>query len=645
MRLPQLRANVWKHPFLMRIIKTKRIRNLAAATLAAAVVIVGAQLLATDGNVAAYQPDGLRMSTAEMPEPPCPYGHEDGCETAPPRPAVDPYFAANPHDLLPDSHTRQHRLDQSASIEYFRQELDSKRARAGNESNAAGDDPNAGVNGVNYAITSEITGLPWARDGRTASERVTLGWLGALQGYNPSLASALTRMPFLQDHTPGDRQAIRTLKRISEYEPEYATYIATHTGFADGGGIDNTEAKIIAVMSIPYFDYNDRLIEQLANYGTVEEQNTVGRFGNPLNFSIVRLTSRQNSKLMQTATTAVSDAETLMGQALPIDFVGILVADVPDAAGVNNGISIQVDAGFDGTPYSDRRRQRTIAHEIGHYWWGQGVGTHHEHWISEGAASYIGAYSEWSQFNDKDVYTNRYPCPYYRTIEHLRADNPEYGNNDVSYGSRCNYSLGERLFINLDRSMTTPQFNAAFRNLHQRLSTYEQDEIDQGLSLLRAFCPGCAANPRNLGSAGHTLARRYGEKVLTDSSAPTASVPGLGTASLVSIRGYPYNKNRQYGIAQVPASSPDQRRWLRINFSGGVTDAPETVKIWVHQYHEDREPYAVWPQELTVFTQNGEPRIYASLGSPQRRAAGHHWVYIYNEQGQKIAEAEYQVLP
>ena len=259
MRLPQLRANVWKHPFLMRIIKTKRIRNLAAATLVAAVVIVGALLLAADGNVAAYQPDGLRMSTAEMPEPPCPYGHDEGCETAPPRPAVDPYVAANPQELLPGSHARQHRLDQPVSIEYFRQELDSNRARAGNnragnESNAAGSDPNGGVNGVSYAITSEIAGLPWATDGQTSSERVTLGWLGVLQGYNPSLASALTRMPFLQDHTPGDRQAIQTLTLISEDDPADAAAIVASAGFADGGGIDNTEAKIIAVMSIPYLE-------------------------------------------------------------------------------------------------------------------------------------------------------------------------------------------------------------------------------------------------------------------------------------------------------------------------------------------------------------------------------------------------------
>ena len=626
----------------MRIIKTKRIRNLAAATLVAAVVIVGAQLLATDGNVAAYQPDGLGMSPAAMPEPPCPYGYDDGCETATPLPAVDPYVAANPHDLLPNSRAGQHLLDRPVSIEYFQEKLNSRSRPAGNESNAAGNDPNEGVNGVSYAITSEIANLPWARDGQTASEKVTLGWLGLLQEYNPSLASSLTSMPFLQDHTPGDRQAIQTLTIISEFEPGYATYIATHTGF--GGGIDNTEAKIIAVMSIPYFDGDAVLIELLAKYGTVEERKTVGRYVNLLNFSIVRwLQPKQNSKLMQTATTAVSDAETLMGQALPTDFVGILVSDLPSAAAANNGISIQADAGFDGR-YSDRIRQRVIAHEIGHYWWGTGEGASQEDWIVEGAAQYIGAYSVRSQFNDNDVSTNSFPCPYYRTIEHLRADNPQYASDD-SYGSLCNYSLGDRLFINLDRSMTTPKFNAAFRNLHQRLSTYEQDEIDQGQSLMQAFCPVCSFNPRNLGSIGHTLARRYGEKIFTDDSAPTASVLGLGKVqSNVSIVDF-YDDNRQYGIAEVSASSPDQRRWVRMNFSG-VNNPPETVKIWVVQYHEDREPWYDYTQQQRVFAfQDGGASFYAYLGTAQRRPIGHHWVYIYNEQGQKIAEAEYQVLP
>ena len=338
-----------------------------------------------------------------------------------------------------------------------------------------------------------------------------MNWLSELQIHNPALASALTRMPFLQDHTPGDLQAIQTLTWISAGsrsiapDPQYATAITAHAGFADGGGIDNTEAKIIAVMSMPYFDGRFGLIDALAHHGTVEEQTVNGQHGNRVNFAVVRpFTSRQNSALMQSAlmqsaVSATGDAEGLMGKALPADFVGILVSDLPNAAGANNGIHIQLDAGFDGTYYGARTRQRVVGHEIGHYWWNSGVG--HEHWISEGAASYIGAYTEWSQSKDDDVYTNRYPCPYYRTIEHLRADSPEYWYQ--SYGSLCNYSLGERLFINLDYAMTAPVFNAAFRNLHQRLSTYERDKVDQGLSLTRAFCLAVSPDAAPAGPGQH----------------------------------------------------------------------------------------------------------------------------------------------
>ena len=113
---------------------------------------------------------------------------------------------------------------------------------------------------------------------------MTLEWLGWLQELNPTLVSALTQMPFLQDHTPGDLQAIQPLADISEENPEYATAIASHAGFADCGGIDNTEAKIIAVMSMPYFDGEYTLIDWLPDYGTIEEQTVNG-----VDFAIVRL--------------------------------------------------------------------------------------------------------------------------------------------------------------------------------------------------------------------------------------------------------------------------------------------------------------------------------------------------------------------
>lgn len=130
------------------------------------------------------------------------------------------------------------------------------------------------------------------------------------------------------------------------------------------------KAKLIAVASIPYFEGNTALIDLIAGYGTVEEVNRHGQYGNRLNFSIVRLiTSRYNSALMQSLTSATRHAETLMAQALTTDFVGVLVSNsaVPGAAGANNGIHLWMDSGFDGSIYSDRLRQRVVANEIGHY--------------------------------------------------------------------------------------------------------------------------------------------------------------------------------------------------------------------------------------------------------------------------------------
>ena len=621
----------------------------ASTFLFPALAIVAGLLWLPAADVEAYQPEGLRISLSEMPEPPCPYGHDDACENAAgPAFSVKPYQSDDPHaPALGAAAGPYDHHEGWESIAHLNRQAVTRFDRASNGATAGEDEPDGSDNGVSYAITSDILGLPWVTSNPTAAERLTLAWLAELQDHNPSLVASLVRMPFLQDHTPGDLQAIQTLTIISggtavtDPNPQYATSLVGRASLADGGGIDNTEAKIIAVTSILYLRGMTGSINLFADFGTVEEQNVTGQYGNALTFGVVRLaTTKQNSELMRSATSATGHAEILMGQALPVDFIGILVADSADFAGANNGINIQVDSGFDGT-YSDRFRQLTVAHEIGHYYWGTGDNYLHEDWISEGAAEYIAAYSAKTQFGDSGLWISNYPCPYYRTIEHLRADNPHYR---FSQGSQCYYSLGEGLFINLDRSMGHTAFTAGFRNLHQRLSTYEDDWIDQGLSLVRAFCSQCLTPNARLGEVGHTLARRYGEKVLADSSAADGTIAGLGSSPSVSLRDYGH-VNRQYGIPEVSASSPDQRRWIRLFFSN-PTNPPETVTVAVKQYYEDRNPYYAYWQDRTVWSiENGGAWFYVYLGNPPRRAIGHHWVYVYNESLQKIAEAEYQVVP
>ena len=42
---------------------------------------------------------------------------------------------------------------------------------------------------------------------------------------------------------------------------------------------------------------------------------------------------------------------------------------------------------------------------------------------------------------------------------------------------------------------------------------------------------------------------------------------------------------------------------------------------------------------------DGSGRLVVYLANPENRAPGHHWVYVYDQQGRKLAELQYQVVP
>ena len=495
---------------------------------------------------------------------------------------------------------------------------------------------------VRADLTSDITGLPWVADGLTAQERITRNWLSFLQDHEPALARSLTSMPFLRDYNPGDQAAIESIVAIAVvYEdPDFVTETLAIAHLSDGGGLDNDEAKIVSTFALAYAQERYLDIELLAEFGETEESTVRGRYGNSITFFVVRLfQDLDNSAVMARAKEAVSHAEELMGKVLPTDFVPIAIHNGP-GGGANNSISIRIDQNIDTRAVTERFRLSVIAHEIAHYYW-YSPGTDYN-WLDEGAAQYVAAYAEKKQYNDSDLYTRWAPCPYYRTVEHLRADAPR----QISSGFICNYALGERLFINLGRTMTESAFKTAFRNLHRNAeaSAASDNGTDPGELLLRAFCSTCASNPQNLGATGFTLARRYGERILTDRTATTfGSVPRLGQVQNTSVTGANFNP-RSYGFAEVPDYSPDPRRWLRLYFNN-VTNPPETVRIRVKQYHEDREAWYDRYQDLEVYFSDNTARIYPYLGNQNPRPIGHHWVSIFNESNQLIAKVQYQVMP
>ncbi len=619
----------------------KRPFTLAAFTTVIVVISVAAFFLASPEPADAHQPEGLRISQAPVEDYPCPYGHDPACDSTSAPPAPNPYQGASPDAQLDTDIIGKLSLSSSVSL-YAISNIRAGRWKLPSGSNtvtesADSDDPGD----VRATLTSDITGLPWVADGLTSQERITRNWLSFLQDHEPALAQSLTGMPFLQDYNPGDQAAIESIVVVAVIydDPDFITETLAITALADGDGLDNDEAKIVSTFALAYAQERYFDIELLAEFGQIEESTATGRSNNTITFAVIRLgVAGSDTAVMADAKDAVKHTEELMGKALPTDFVPIAIHDGP-SEGANNGISIRIDRVIDTNAVSDRLRLNVIAHEIGHYYWHL-PGAEYD-WLAEGAAAYVGAYAEKKEYNDDDLYTHWYPFPYYRTVEHLRADAP----TEVSSGTICNYSLGERLFINLGRSMTDSAFKTAFRKLHRdaEASIDNGDGADPGELLLKAFCSTCVNNPRNLGTAGFTLARRYGERILTDRVATVGSIPRLGQVVLTSIDGY-YDDESYFGFAEIPATSPDPHRWVGLYFDN-VSNPPETVRIRVKQYHEDREAWYDQDQEWRVFFSDNSARVYPYLGSQNPRPTGHHWVSIFNESDQLIAQVEYQVMP
>ena len=414
--------------------------------------------------------------------------------------------------------------------------------------------------------------------------------------------------------------------------------------YDDGrGGIGENDAHVVSTLSLPHSQGQHDTIYSLISSGAVELASYPKMGGGAGTVAVVRPRFKETGPATMAITEAIKHAQTLMNDSIGLSYIPALVADAEDAGGYNDGFGIWIDESYEQAGLSGRLQQ-VAGHEIGHFWWNR---EHHDDWLSEAAAQYMGSYSVWSRYDHDDLYTWQSPCPYYRTIEHMRADAPQYGNTN---GWLCLYSLGERLFVNLDRNMDEAVFEAAFRKLYQdTVAPTTKQNKDQGQILVESFCPDCVGRStlRNKGSAAFTIAKHYGNKIITDQSPVNGQIAGLGTpdgnAAIVNFN----RTNRQYGMATLPSSTQDNRRWVRIRFNNPTgANRSEKVKVNLRAFYEDHQAWRRWNGTTGhVTVKNGTAHMSVYLGNPDHRAPGHHWVYVYDDKGRKLADVQYQVVP
>ena len=508
---------------------------------------------------------------------------------------------------------------------------------------------NTNINLDSSRMADSIAGLPWVSDGIAGDERIAVNFLALLDQLNPTAAARILAMPFLETFGPADVEALWSLARLADDESENdsaaLTNVLNNPNLADGGGIDDDEAKVVAVLGgVNYL--NPPLVEKLLDPSQtyVTERRTQG-LGREIHLVIIR-TGRGSASTMDLLEYAVRQGQIIMGQPLRTDYVGLLVEEVlPDfAAGLHFGTNIAIPPRFDVDDRSDYPGDWTgflLAHEAAHYYWFSSA-----LWIDEGAADFMAGASELYR-DGRPMEPDNVPCSYYRSIFHLELADPRTG----TWGWSCNYSLGERMFLDLYSNLGIERFYPGFRYLYQ-LSQFEGPGATTApIGHVKTAFLSIPGTDDQHALINLMLVRHYGSILLTDPSPVDPSIPDLNSqverVELVRRLGDQVIESHS-GFAQISASRISDRYWLRLYIPNSEPLPNEReVEYEMVEYYEDGFVF-----DRTTYTatyEAGYDRDSTSLCClgfiPNYRwPTGLYWFYVYHE-GRKIAEMHLEVTP
>ena len=293
-----------------------------------------------------------------------------------------------------------------------------------------------------------------------------------------TLAYHLLRMPFLDTIEQYDAPAVESLRRIGANSRDNLHVIVSHPFVRHG--IANHHAKIIAVLWY-VMERNPSLLHTMfdASKVSVEERSIVLPHTGPTILAVIR-TIPGESSTMSYLEDAVRFAEGFMNRPFPTNYIALHVSEVVEPwGGIFLGSHIAIREGYDDLQhYFSETAERTIYHEVGHYYWHQCPS-----WICEGAAVYFEMHGQ--VLGSGAMKDRREKCENTRIL-------------DISSGwNECHYFLGAVLFFNLYHSLGDELFFRGFLRLydstHGNLSPGNCEDMERGLCHLRfAFVTGAS---------------------------------------------------------------------------------------------------------------------------------------------------------
>ena len=481
---------------------------------------------------------------------------------------------------------------------------------------------------------------PWMRWDSPNDLTGILNTLDNILYLDPDAARRIVSMPFLDTLQPHDLLAMESLARLVYTDFSAFRRIMAHPRVSDG--IDDEDAQIVALLA-GINRTNAGLVEKVldASKVSVELREIRLPLAGEVTLSIIR-TRPGAPRTMDLLEHAVRSAEDLMGKPFPVRYVALLFEDAVAGAytGVNFGTHSAILPKYDtsgegGIPPS---AGRIIAHEVAHCYWKSG-----EVWLDEGAAEFMGAFSERAR-TGVPLEPDNYPCGTASGIWELETR--DYTRDAAGYV--CNYALGERLFLDLYQTLGEDAFRRGFRKLNALVEETDAGSgAHAGIGGVRWAFAG-ESGPAGGESASDVIERWYaghgsGQRHGPDSRPVVAELPEV--AGWVN-RAYISLEEAGSPVKTFAAADGGDWAWLTLEYSHDYAGPPTEITFEVVEYYQDGFPYrrSALTIEATREYSGGVQWVSVGPGPGRAWAPGRHWVYVHHE-GRKVAQVEFEVTP
>ena len=487
-------------------------------------------------------------------------------------------------------------------------------------------------------VASAVVSLGWVEDGIEVLEVQVIEELSYLANRDAGAAIRIAGMPFVETIEPPDVSAMTSLGQLAAFGP--GTFVRVMAHPAVRAGISDDWAPIVATLN-GVAKTNSGLIDVLLDSSrvTLEQRTITLPLAGEVLLFIIR-TGPGAARSMDLLEHSVRSAEEFMNTPLPTNFVSVLYAEAVygDYAGTNFGTHIAILPKFD---IDDGSRDAEFAgsnnaHEVAHFYW-----SGNEYWVDEGAAELMASVIDGAR-TGRQIAVTRPPCAYASNLGELESLGTSRG--DIEF--QCNYSLGERIFVDLYRTLGHERFRAGFRALYQASEIEDEDEKVRGTPVGIEHIREAFSSDD--GSESTVISRWF------DGIEPydlTQLDTGPVDPSLPSIKGRieeAYVITSLDGPAVTTFSAQGVSDWvyLTLEYAYDVSSGPREVPLEIVEFYEDGFEFSRNSGELTAEARYSGGTSWFAVGQPPYRkwAPGRYWVYVYAGE-QKVAEVAYEVTP